>query len=427
MKHNASRITLLPLLFALSGCGYNQVQASGTTPIPQSLILAAERASHSSMALADIMARSHGQSVRDIELEVPNANVPDFLLQRVRLDYNGPMEQVLSRVSTDIGYRVTEYNEPASGRSWEPWIRLSGDKPLVQHFKEMNSQTPWHLVLDHRNRRIVLDYDSDGSMAKQVRRAQQGLNEERQTSTARLPSTNRIDENARRQVSNDVIPAPVMPSQQAQTAHSAPTPQASSHRNALPPEGRGYWHAKISGYQNNDRAEEMTQWLEANDFIGIVRQSGSQFAVHIPAHDDQHAADLSQELSEMGVPTTVHYYSVGSDSRRNNPQMTENAPTHQTASASVATNRPQASTPQKAEPDELLWFVQIAYTPVEQGARDLAAANEINGKPTRAYAQGRGWAVRAGPYASRNEANTAVRSARQDGFSDAYPVKGSSA
>lgn len=407
------------------------MQANGTTPIPQSLILAAERASHSSMALADIMARSHGQSVRDIELEVPNANVPDFLLQRVRLDYNGPMEQVLSRVSTDIGYRVTEYNEPASGRSWEPWIRLTGDKPLVQHFKEMNSQTPWHLVLDHRNRRIVLDYDADGSMANQVRRAQQGLNEERQTSTARLPSTNRIDENARRQVSNDVIPAPVMPSQQAQLTHSAPMSQTSSHRNDLPPEGRGYWHAKISGYQHNDRAEEMTQWLEANDFIGVVRPSGSQFAVHIPAHDDQHAAELSHELSELGVPTTVHYYSVGGDSRQSNPQVTADAPAYQTATTTAATDQRRASTSysqaELTQADELKWFVQIAYTPIEQGARDLAAANEIEGMQARAYSHGRGWAVRAGPYASRNDANIAVRSARQEGFSDAYPVKGSSA
>ena len=109
MKSAVSHTALLPLVLALVGCGFNQVKAQNSTPIPQSLIIAAERASNSSMALADIMARSHGQSVRDIELELPDVHVPDFLLQRVRLDYNGPMEQVLERVSHDIGYRVVEY------------------------------------------------------------------------------------------------------------------------------------------------------------------------------------------------------------------------------------------------------------------------------------------------------------------------------
>ncbi len=426
------RTTLLPLVLAiaLTGCGYNQVQAQNATPIPQSLIMAAERASHSSMALADIMARAHGQSVRDIELEVPDAHVPDFLLQRVRLDYNGPMGQVLQRISTDIGYRVAEYNEPSSGRSWEPWIRLHGDKPLVQHFKEMNSQTPWHLVLDHVNRRIVVDYDADGSMANQVQRAQRALNSDRINTQARLPDTQSIQLNADRQVSNDVIPAPESSARQAQIASAPTTTQPPmplpSNNNALPVEGRGYWYAGITGYQTQARAEDMRTWLGANEFEALVKAAGGGFEVHVPAIDDQQAASIRQQLSGLGVPSTVNYHSGTARQVQSTFTSTSSGRNPYPASTTAETNTRTAA-PTTADLIASKWYVQIAYTISESGARSLANSQKLRDLPLNAYRLGRGWAVRLGPYDSRSEALVVMKEARGTGYADAYPVQGSNA
>src|SRR5690554_1369786 len=161
---------IVPLVSAslLTGC-VAQATDRQYAPAPQALIEAAEQASQMRMVYADIQARASGHTIESVRLDSRDADAPDFMRATVRLDYNGPMENVLERVANDIGYRLNEYQKPASGLSWTPWIRLSGNKPLLDHLREMNSQVPWHIVLDHDNRRLVVDYSDDGSMASQVR------------------------------------------------------------------------------------------------------------------------------------------------------------------------------------------------------------------------------------------------------------------
>lgn len=418
MKSSIAKTSLLPLLLAVSGCGYNQVQAQNSTPIPQSLIMAAERASQSSMAMRDMMARSHGQSVRDIELELPDEHIPDFLLQEVRIDYNGPMEQVLARVSHDIGYRVVEYNEPSSGISWQPWIRLDGNKPLIQHFKEMNSQIPWHLILDHRSGRIVLDYAEDGSIARQVQRAQASLNRNEATLGVRsLPDTSSMRESADQQVSANVIPGAEGPARQASASL---TPQSQSSIQA-PAEQAGYWYAGIRGYQSGERAEDMVAWLSANDFTAHSQQIGSgEYEVRVRANSDVEAQNHKAELEAKGVPSKVFYYEPSAYGSLDEQNISPRA-------HSFSSSAPEQEITAQSITKELIesaWYVQIAYTTNDQAAQQVIGQASLSRIP-EAYKIGRGWAVRMGPLDNRQQALRLMSEARANGFSDAYPVKGS--
>lgn len=415
MRSSASRIFLVPALALLSGCSYNQVSAQGVTPIPQSLILAAERTSQSSMALADIMARAHGESVRSVALEVPSTAIPDFLQQRVRLDYNGPQKQVLDRVAADTGYRVVEYNEPSSGIGWQPWIRLSGDKPLIQHFKEMNSQSPWHLVLDHRDRRIVVDYSADGSMASQVSAAQRSLNNPGERKSPNLPNVSSMEAGASQQVTRNTVPAPESQSQQARPLQAAAPLPEPSWKNLLPAPGSGYWHALISGYESDSRAKEMQEWVGARLFRAKIVSNNGVYDVHIPARDDGEAGKFAAELKALGVPVRVEYMTADGASR-DDLVSRELSP-----QSSIFTDRNDADGVLNPE----AWYVQTAFVTSSDKAKQLSSTTEFDKYgPYNAYPLKGGWVLRIGPMDNRAAAAEVMREVRRAYVSDAYAVKG---
>ncbi|WP_181870660.1 DotD/TraH family lipoprotein [Vreelandella rituensis] len=449
MKTISASALLIPFAFALSGCGFQQVQAQSTTPIPQSLLQAAERASQSSMIMADIMARAHGQSVDQVKLDLPDSNIPEFLLTRVRLDYNGPMAQVLERVSHDIGYRVVEYNKTPSGPSWQPWIRLNGDKPLVQHFREMNAQTPWHLVLDHRSQRLVVDYDADGSMASQIREAQESLAKEPPVSQRRnMPDTSRMAEDANRQVSQQVIPSPIAPSVQAAplpATQAAPSVQATqSTLNPVPEAGTGYWYAGIGGYQTSDRAKAMQDWLGAHDYYSLLLERTRDIEVQVPSRDHAQVLDITSVLKDKGVPSEVRYMSVvernaarpakATAAPRSAPrpiiqtsQPAQSAITNAAASQKVVSSNTDSS---KANFDSRMqadmWYVQVAYLNKQSSIDRVLEEVSSNGYAISDYSLGNnsGKALRVGPYDSREQAIGDLGKLRSAGYPDAYPVKG---
>lgn len=423
MRSIASRAFILPALAILSGCSYNQVSAQGVTPIPQSLVEAAERTSQSTMALADIMARAHGESVRSVSLEVPSTGIPEFLMQRVRLDYNGPQKQVLERVAADTGYRVVEYNEPASGIGWQPWIRLSGDKPLVQHFKEMNSQSPWHIILDHRDRRIVVDYSADGSMASQVAAAQRALDNPKPQAArkANLPDTASINEAASRQITRDTVPAPESSARQARPETSEASFRQESWKNVLPLPGKGYWHALVSGYGSRARAGQMEEWIGAHRYQAMVVERGGQYDVHVPATDDGQAAAIVRELKDLGVPADVKY--IASNGRNRNVDIPPLADRKEKVDDRKSVL--PSSQIKNGELDPEAWYVQTAYV------RDSTVARKAADTPRfdhlghyDAYPLENAWVVRIGPLKSRDEAVSAMREVRESGISDAYAVRG---
>lgn len=417
MRSSASRIFLLPALAILSGCSYNQVSAQGVTPIPQSLIQAAERTSQSSMALADIMARAHGESVKSVSLETPSTGIPEFLKQRVRLDYNGPQEQVLDRVASDTGYRVVEYNEPSSGIGWQPWIRLSGDKPLIQHFKEMNSQSPWHLILDHRDRRIIVDYSADGSMATQVAAAQEAFNNPAARTSPNLPDTKPLKEKADKQVSRNTVPAPESSARQAKPKESSAPRPVTSWKNVIPAPGKGYWHALISGHGEKDRAAEMKEWVGAHQYRAKVVAREGQYDVHIPAADDGEASKFSAHLEELGVPSQVRYMSADGASRD------DLVSRELGSSASAIRNNNELVRTGELDPNA--WYVQTAYVGSEGEAYRLSKTTEFDHLGDYgAYRLKGGWVLRIGPMKSREDAVSAMYEVRRSAVDDAYAVKG---
>lgn len=281
----------------LTGCA---AQATDRyAPAPQALIEAAEQASQMRMVYADIQARANGYTVESVRLDARDANAPDFMRAKVRLDYNGPMKTVLSRVSNDIGYRLNEYSKPASGLSWSPWIRLSGNKSLLDHLREMNSQVPWHIVLDHRNQRLVVDYSDDGGMAQQVMRAQDKLSSNSGQQTRNLPSDGRATETrARRAVSRSLSNEPTLPHAEVGRAEAEPSAPVSSE----------VWYVAVEGYSSADNARSMVAWLSQMDLNAYTYDAGAGiYDVRVIAKSSRDAMELKKLLKKNGVPSELGY------------------------------------------------------------------------------------------------------------------------
>lgn len=470
MRMVITRSLVIPTVAILAGCSLKPVQAGSQTPIPQALIQAAERASESNMVMADIMARSHKMSVDEARLDLPDSQIPGFMKQRVRLDYNGPMSQVLDRLSTDLGFRVAEYNGNPSGPSWQPWVRLHGDKQLVQHVREMNSQIPWHLVMDYRNRRVVVDYSADGSMASQVKAAQDRMQAPGAGMSGRnLPDISSMQNNADNSVTQQVVASPATPKTQPTTnaaPQSAlpPTPRQPSMTNSIPDASAGYWYAGVSGYQTKERAEQMRQWLKANDYLALIAGGENDHEVQVPAANDVEASTYAEDLVEQGVPAKVGYVSAASSasiiaanssgqSEASAPEMpaatataleqrvastsassqpmatraTERDQATRTASAnrqSATTNPEQGPRGETLSIEEDQWYLQVSYLN-SMKASERVIDDLIDDYRINRYPYGKGYLMRIGPFDERSDISTIMREVRADGYPDAYPVEGS--
>ena len=170
----------------------------------------------------------------------------------------------------------------------------------------------------------------------------------------------------------------------------------------------------------------MRTWLGANEFEALVKAAGGGFEVHVPPIDDQQAASIRQQLSGLGVPSTVNYHSGTARQVQSTFTSTSSGRNPYPASTTAETNTRTAA-PTTADLIASKWYVQIAYTISESGARSLANSQKLRDLPLNAYRLGRGWAVRLGPYDSRSEALVVMKEARGTGYADAYPVQGSNA
>lgn len=422
----------------LTGCA---AQATDRyAPAPQALIEAAEQASQMRMVYADIQARANGYTVESVRLDARDANAPDFMRAKVRLDYNGPMKTVLSRVSNDIGYRLNEYSKPASGLSWSPWIRLSGNKSLLDHLREMNSQVPWHIVLDHRNQRLVVDYSDDGGMAQQVMRAQEKLNSNSGQQTRNLPSDGRATENrARRAVSKNLSNEPTLPhAEVGRTQPNAPAPSE-------------VWYVAVEGYNSAENARSMVAWLSRMELSAHTYDAGAGlYDVRVIAKSSRDAMELKKLLKKNGVPSELGYEDDNQEMKeRAEKAMTDGWPSN-TAPARSRNTRSQArSMPAESKDTSGVdWQVQggrtssgisvLSSSEASRIKRDQWTVQLSHSRDSDALASAVSKVERAGhsaaifPYSgsmrqlravgfqTRSDAARALASLKGIGFSDAY-------
>jgi hypothetical protein len=252
------------------------------------------------MVYADIQARLHGESVDSVRLETPDSSVPDFMLATVRLDYNGPMPEVLNRLASDIGYRVNEYAMPASGLTWTPHLRASGNKRLIDHLREMNSQVPWHIILDHENRRLVIDYSAEGGMAEQIRSAHEAEASQRSPGRQRqtLPNAESIQTRAYESVQQELSSNPVYQAREAPSNRgAAPAPQTY--------QASEQWYVVIEGYGDKTTADAMVQWLAEEELVAHVKSAGQNHDVRIQTRNSRDAISVRDHLRSYGVPSSV--------------------------------------------------------------------------------------------------------------------------
>lgn len=293
--HRKRLCILIPLIstsFMLVGCASyaSSSNQNHMHPVPQALIEAAQHADQMRMVYADIQARSNGHTVESVRLDASDASAPAFMRSTVRLDYDGPMQTVLERLAKDMGYRLNEYSKPASGLSWTPWIRLSGNKSLLDHMREMNSQVPWHIVLDHRNKRLVIDYSDDAGMANQIRSTQE-RRESQTSSLSSLPDVSSVNQRTSAAIAQTL-------------SNSPPGPVAEAPSQTAPSE---VWYTAVQGYEDRDNAREMVVWLAQHYITSYVQPIKDDFEVRVVAANSQDAFKLREHLMSLGVPSQIGY------------------------------------------------------------------------------------------------------------------------
>lgn len=447
--HLKRNCLFIPLLSAslLTGCA---AQATDRTyaPVPQALIEAAEQASQMRMVYADWQARAHGHTVESIRLDSRDADAPDFMRAQVRLDYNGPMQNVLTRVANDIGYRLNEYSKPAAGLSWTPWMRLSGNKALLDHVREMNSQVPWHIVLDHQNRRLVIDYSDDGSMAAQIRSARQSLETNSGSGQVSMPATPDMYRSASQvAVAETLSNKPAMP----RTANTPPpVPAAPSE----------VWYAAIEGYDSNESARSMVVWLAQLGLSAHVYEvEEGRFDVRVLAENSRDAIQIRDLMDSHGVPSQLGFEEIDDNAeirRRAEQAMRDGWPIdaltvanetvpYQAAEPASETQAPSSRQPassfgsSQSDLRELAtsrivsgadsaavagqWSVQLSYSNSLVGLGRAIRSVESKGFNTGLISvSGSNYMLRAIGLESRGDANSALAQLRSLGFSDAYLV-----
>lgn len=285
---------VLPLVTAslLAGCATPEVDTGA--PAPKALLEAAEQATQMRMVYADVQARSSGHTVESVRLDPNDADAPDFMRSKVRLDYNGPMDEVLNRIGNDVGYRVSEYSKPASGSSWTPWVRLAGNKTVLDHMREINSQVPWHIVMDHINQRIVVDYSDNGGMANQVLDAKKKQSRGRGGAAApNLPADPDVAKaHARRELAASRSNELTLPHAEAESG--PPVDQVSTSSET--------WYLAIDNYSSLEQARTMVSWLGKLGVEARTSESGgNRYAVRIPAQSKADAVSLQSQLEDEGV------------------------------------------------------------------------------------------------------------------------------
>lgn len=449
--HRTRNCLFIPLLSAtlLAGCA---AQATDRAPVPQALIQAAESATQMRMVYSDWQARAHGHTVENIRLDSRDADAPDFMRAQVRLDYNGPMENVLSRVANDIGYRLNEYAKPSSGLSWTPWMRLSGNKTLLDHLREMNSQVPWHIVLDHENRRLVIDYSDDGSMAAQVRNAREGLRLNSGRGQLNLPSS----------------PEALTASSQAavaQTLSNGPTlPRTTTTTQPSPVSPNEVWFAAIEGYDSNENARSMVIWLAQLGLDAHVFELGEQrYDVRVIAKTSRDAIRVRDLMDQHGVPSQLGYEETNGNEelkRRAEQAMRDGWPIEALAmeeeqfassstvsQAAITSPEPQRErarvtssfagsqadlkelarnrilSPEESAGVGKQWAIQLSYSNSLPGLGNAIHSVEQMGYTAGLVpASGDSYMLRATSFETRQSASTALAKLRGGGFGDAYLV-----
>jgi hypothetical protein len=398
------------------------------------------------MVYADIQARLHGESVDSVRLETPDSGVPDFMLATVRLDYNGPMQEVLSRLASDIGYRVNEYAMPASGLTWSPHLRATGNKRLIDHLREMNSQVPWHIILDHENRRLVIDYSAEGGMAEQIRSAHAAEASRRSIGTQRqtLPNAESIQTRASESVQLELSSNPIYRAREAQSNRSiAPVPQAGQNSEQ--------WYVLIEGYADKATADAMVQWLAEDELVAHVKTAGQKHDVRIQTRNSRDAISVRDHLRSYDVPSSVSVEGqpAGYQTFRQPPEgpseyrdpevINSNFSTTSVTTAddysardfSLMSNNQIAQTAMVQAPQERelrqTWRVQLAY------GKNLASFGRLITKVTSAgydaslHPEAGGYHLRVNSFTTSSSAREGLASLKSTGFHDAYilaPMRG---
>lgn len=427
----------------LTGCAGLQAQPHpSTAPVPQALLEAAAQASQARMVYADIQARMHGTSVEQVRLDEPDAGVPDFMRARVRLDYNGPMMEVIERVANDIGYRVNEYSKPSAGVGWSPWMRARGDKPLIDHIREMNTQVPWHIILDHRNRRLVIDYSVEGGMATQIREARKAdeRRSEQSSYQSSMPNTGALIQASQVGMQQGLTNTPAQPSSEAPAANPG---NYSSPSYAGAAQEQQSWRVDIEGYQGEAQARAMVAWLQEDNLDATVIANGTSFDVRILANNNQDAIAIHDHLSSFDVPAVVGKVENNSRSTQSLPPVPRSpAASQYDSSAASASRSPQSwqspsidtnqSNTQVAEASILTgeqkqlfeghYSIQAAYGKnLESFGRHIKSLAE-KGIAAHLSPAGNGYNLRVGPFESEAEMRRALSNVRSNGFSDAYAL-----
>jgi hypothetical protein len=442
-KHICLAVTLASFV-GLSGCANMQANkpSTNTTPVPQALIEAAQQASQARMVYADLQARLHGHSVESVRLDGADAGVPDFMKARVRLDYNGPMMQVLERVANDIGYRVNEYGKPTAGIGWSPWLRVGGDKQLIDHVREMNTQVPWHVVLDHRNRRLVIDYSSDGGMAEQIRSARDADDRRREESSINmspsLPSTQALTTRGSNATQDTLTNQPAYPVGEGVSQQSYREPQMDEQ-----------WYVAIEGYVNNHEAQAMVEWLSEDRLSATIVPVGNTYHVRIAANGNADAKDIQTHLNGFDVPNSIGMEKVRRQQSvtatpatfpRNEvgqsaqPMQSQernwSRPSGQSSETNYAnqTNKAVAQsailTDSENRTFEGHWRVQVAYgSSLESFGRHIKALsdNGHNAHLVPASSQG-SYHMRVGPFDDQQSMSATLAAVKRLGFNDAYAL-----
>lgn len=422
----------------LTGCA--AAPQSQGTPVPQALLEAAQQASHARMVYADLQARLHGTSIEEVRLDEPDAGVPDFMRARVRLDYNGPMLEVMERVANDIGYRVNEYSKPSAGVGWSPWMRARGDKPLIDHVREMNTQVPWHIVLDHRNRRLIIDYSAEGGMATQVREAREADERQREQNAQRttMPNTTAIEQASRVGMQESLGNQPAQAPREASAANPGRYASATTQAN---PSRQSEWRVDIEGYQSEAQANAMVEWLKEDNLSATIIPRGATYDVRVLANNNDDARSIHAHLSSFNIPGVVGQVESG---RRGAGATSTAAPQHASPSRATSsttdsrswqtpainTNQSNRQVAESAiltrEQEQLMsghYRIQAAYgSNLEDFGRHIKALSDQGVTAHLSRAGSNGFNLRIGPFETRNEMQRVLRDLRRTKFSDAYAL-----
>lgn len=451
-KFKKETIYLQPLRVALLACACGFIlggQALAKPPeIPERLLQASEQAAKAQMQISSMMAREIGHKIAENIKSQDTRNLPDYMRQTVRLDFYGPMDEVLNRLANDLGWHVASFGEPVMG-GMKPHVHLQDAKPLHQHIAELGSQIPWPLMVDLRNERLVVDYRSGTGTDDQVRLTREHLDNNRKAIASG------------HSVKPRTLPKQYTQNTQTQSGKSNWVPTPVDPTALMYNADYSGWGVELGAYSKASDARGMLTWLQERSIDASARIDNGLHRIRVLAVNQSVASTLQQYLLSQGVEGEVSYASpeevqkqLTADQRATVAQQSiastatqqvaeENegwrskltAPRTAMANPSATQSNPngaqairtatRAPAMPKLESLPKGYGVQtISYT---EKSRALQVAQDLRSKqyPAFVFKLGKHYGVRVGMLSRREQAKNLKVAIRKMGFSDAYVVKAS--